>query len=104
GVREFSSRGLAGAELAAGPLDIRPVRFGTARDLPRVPHAPPVLLEARPVRGVRLGLRVARPVRVAVDQIQRELERLARMAGELDELQKRAALRVLAQDGPSPLR
>ena len=64
-----------------------------------------MLFEARPVLRILQGLFDARlAFRIAIEQVQGELERLARMAGEIHELEKRNSLRVVEQDGlPVPV-
>src|SRR2546426_8173477 len=91
-VLEFHARQLGAAELAARPLEVRAVRFGAARDLSRVAYPPAVLLEALPI------------LRIFVSQVQRELERLARVTGELQEPKEGHALRVFSQHGLPVLR
>src|SRR5439155_15075731 len=93
---------LGATELAARPLDVGAVGLGAARNLPRVTHAPAVMLEARPVLGILLDLDLIKTrsvLRIAVDQVQRELERLTRASGKLHEREKGHPLRVLAEDG-----
>src|SRR5207237_736740 len=104
-VLEFHARRLGTAELAARLLDVSAVRLGAPSDLARVPHPPPVALKGRPVCRVLLRLLDAhRSRRIAIEEVQRELQRLARMAGEIDEIEKRDALRVVDQGAlPVPI-
>src|SRR5213595_3994588 len=104
-VLEFHARRLGTAELAARLLNVSAVRLGAAGNLARVSHPPPVALEVGPVRCVLLGLLEAPlALRIAVEEVQRELERLARVAREIDEIEKRDALRVVDQDAlPVPI-
>src|SRR5213079_742541 len=91
-VLEFHARRLGTAELTARLLNVSAVRLGAAGKLARVSHPPPVALEVGPVRCVLLGLLEAPlALRIAVEEVQRELERLARVAREIDEIEKRAS-------------
>src|SRR5438093_10748063 len=47
-VLKTATRGLGATELAARPLNVRPVRLGTAGDLSRMTYPPPVTFDARP--------------------------------------------------------
>src|SRR5438876_6455611 len=87
GVLELHARRLRAAELAARALDVGAIGLRAARDLPREPDTPAVMLEALPVLSV------------AIVHVQRKLERLARVARQLRKLKKRQPFRVLAQDG-----
>src|SRR5439155_21058989 len=84
-VLEFHARRLCTTELATRSLDIGAVLLRAARYLSRMSNPPAVALQARSI------------VRILIDQIQRELERLGRVAGEIQELKKGHPLRVLSQ-------
>src|SRR6185437_16930305 len=88
------------AELAARLLNVRAVRLGAPGNLARVSHPPPVALEVGPVRCVLLRLFDAPlALRIAVEEVQRELERRARVAWQIDVVEKGDALRVVEQRG-----
>src|SRR5207244_7447803 len=100
-VLEFHARRLGTAELAARLLNVSAVRLGAAGNLARVSHPPPVALEVGPFRCVLLGLLEAPlALRVAVEEVQRELERLARVAWQTDEVEEDHALGVITENGP----
>src|SRR5205814_3110330 len=44
-VLKIGTRGLGATELAARPLNVRPVRLGAARDLSRMAYPPPVTFD-----------------------------------------------------------
>src|SRR2546422_1635264 len=99
-VLEFHARRLGTAELAARLLNVSAVRLGAAGNLARVSHLPPVALEVGPVRCVLLGLLEAPlALRIAVEEVQRELERLARVAWQIDEVEEGHALCVIEEHG-----
>src|SRR2546422_9755340 len=72
---------LGRAELPARALDVPAVALRASSDVPGVPHAPPVPLQARPIRCICIGLLAAGlTVRVAVGPVQGALQRLGRGA------------------------
>src|SRR2546422_5383825 len=88
-VLEFHARRLGTAELAARLLNVSAVRLGAPGNLARVPHPPPVALKGRPVCRVLLRLLDAHwSPRIAIEEVQGELQRLARVAREIDEIEK----------------
>src|SRR5258707_9032748 len=99
-VLEFHARRLGTADLAARLLNESAERLGVAGNLARVSHPPPVALELGPLRCVLLGLLDAPlALRIAVEEVQRNLERVARVAWQIDPLNEGHALHVIVEDG-----
>src|SRR5207244_8023208 len=96
----FSATRRATAQLPARLLSVLALRLGAAGNLARVSPPPPVALEVGPVRCVFLGLLEAPlALRIAVEEVQRELERLARVAWQIDEVEEGHALCVIEEHG-----
>src|SRR2546430_7450411 len=100
GILKTHAGRLGRAELTTRPLDVGAVGLGAARDLSRVTHPPAMLLEAHPVlRVLHSLLEACLALRIAIEEAQRELEGLIRVAGQVHELEKRDPLRVVEEDG-----
>src|SRR6266516_6425878 len=81
GILERHARRLCRTELPARPSDVGGVGRGAARDIPRVPYAPTLPFEQGPLLRVLLRLLRPRLTRgIAVQQVERQLEALARVA------------------------
>src|SRR5438067_1049531 len=76
GVLKIDARCLCTTELTTRLLDVRAIRLGAAGSVARMTHSPPVFVEAHPVFRILFG------------QIQREFERLMRVAGKVQKRQK----------------
>ena len=83
---EFHVGRLGATELTARALDVGAVVVGAACNLPGIADSPAVRLEARAV------------FRIFAGQVQRELERLARVTRELEEPKKGHALCVFPEN------